>query len=69
MVIIIVILVGPNNLECLGRGLLHLAVLVPCYKIIKLLLEKGADPNSEGKNCKKCIFDETIISDQNDNFR
>ena len=42
------ILVGPNDQECLGRGLLHLAVLAPCYKIIKLLLEKGADPNCEG---------------------
>ena len=44
------ILVGPNDQECLGRGLLHLAVLAPCYKIIKLLLEKGADPNCEGEN-------------------
>ena len=43
------ILVGPNDQECLGRGLLHLAVLAPCYKIIKLLLEKGADPNCEGE--------------------
>jgi len=42
--------IGPNDQECLGRGLLHLAVLAPCYKIIKLLLEKGADPNCEDKN-------------------
>merc|ERR1712126_17511 len=32
--------IGPNDQECLGRGLLHLAVLAPCYKIIKLLLKR-----------------------------
>ena len=55
-------LVGPNDQECLGRGLLHLAVLAPCYKIIKLLLEKGADPNCEGKKIKKNF-------QKNDHFR
>ena len=56
-------LVGPNDQECLGRGLLHLAVLAPCYKIIKLLLEKGADPNCEGKKIKK------KFQEKNDHFR
>jgi len=39
--------VGPDDSECLNRGLLHLAVLAPSYKIIKALLDKGADPNYE----------------------
>lgn len=39
--------VGPHDSECLNRGLLHLAVLAPSYKIIKTLLDKGADPNYE----------------------
>jgi hypothetical protein len=41
---------GPHDPECLNRGLLHLAVLAPNYKIIKLLLDKGADPNYEDVN-------------------
>jgi len=42
--------VGPDDPECLSRGLLHLAVLAPDYKIIKSLLDKGADPNYEDAN-------------------
>ena len=30
--------------------MLHLAILAPCYKIIKLLLAKGANPNAEDRN-------------------
>ena len=59
------ILVGPNDQECLGRGLLHLAVLAPCYKIIKLLLEKGADPNCEGENFKMYVRKKMVILDKN----
>jgi hypothetical protein len=41
---------GPKDAVCQGRGLLHLAILAPCYKIIKLLLAKGACPNAEDRN-------------------
>jgi len=41
---------GPKDSICQGRGLLHLAILAPCYKIIKLLLAKGANPNAEDRN-------------------
>ena len=49
-------LVGPNDSECVSRGLLHLAVLAPSYKIIKTLLDKGADPNYEDGNSATPLY-------------
>ena len=40
--------VGPD--ERFRRGMLHMAVIAPCMEIVKVLLDRGADPNLEDAN-------------------